>query len=109
MADDRVQEIRRGYAEDDYLADEPPDLGPLRAVAEGAELAEAASRLADAYGRPVPPSDPLAPLARDIARALTEAGEGKPLSERKLAAMFGKTSRRWARNRMGEAMAQVAG
>ncbi len=35
--------------------------------------------------------------------------EGKPLSERKLAAMFGKTSRRWARNRMGEAMAQVAG
>lgn len=28
---------------------------------------------------------------------------GRPLSERKLAAMFGKTSRRWARNRMVEA------
>lgn len=28
---------------------------------------------------------------------------GKPLSERKLARMFGKTSRRWARNRMAEA------
>jgi Protein of unknown function (DUF2637) len=28
---------------------------------------------------------------------------GKPLSERKLAAMFGKTSRRWARGRMAEA------
>jgi hypothetical protein len=28
---------------------------------------------------------------------------GTPLSERKLAAMFGKTSRRWARNRMAEA------
>jgi Protein of unknown function (DUF2637) len=28
---------------------------------------------------------------------------GRPLSERKLAAMFGKTSRRWARNRMAEA------
>ncbi len=28
---------------------------------------------------------------------------GSPLSERKLAAMFGKTSRRWARNRMAEA------
>jgi Protein of unknown function (DUF2637) len=27
---------------------------------------------------------------------------GRPLSERKLAAMFGKTSRRWARNRMAE-------
>ena len=29
--------------------------------------------------------------------------EGKPLSERKLAASFGKTSRRWARARMAEA------
>ena len=28
---------------------------------------------------------------------------GKPLSERKLAGQFGKTSRRWARNRMAEA------
>ena len=28
---------------------------------------------------------------------------GKPLSERKLAAMFGKTSRRWARKRIAEA------
>jgi hypothetical protein len=29
--------------------------------------------------------------------------DGEPLSERKLAEMFGKTSRRWARNRMAEA------
>jgi len=28
---------------------------------------------------------------------------GKPLSERKLAGMFGKTSRRWARSRIAEA------
>jgi len=28
---------------------------------------------------------------------------GAPLSERKLAGMFGKTSRRWARNRIAEA------
>jgi hypothetical protein len=28
---------------------------------------------------------------------------GNPLSERKLAAMFGRSSRRWARNRMVEA------
>ena len=28
---------------------------------------------------------------------------GRPLSERKLAGMFGKTSRRWARSRMAEA------
>lgn len=29
--------------------------------------------------------------------------DGKPLSERKLAAAFGRTSRRWARARMAEA------
>ncbi len=74
MPDNRLQEIRRGYAEDDYLGEEPPDLGPLRALAENAELAEAVAQLADAYGRPLPVDDPLAPLARDIARALTEAG-----------------------------------
>jgi hypothetical protein len=34
-------------------------------------------------------------------RASLEAG--KPLSERRLAGMFGKTSRRWARSRMAEA------
>jgi hypothetical protein len=28
---------------------------------------------------------------------------GRPLSERKLAGMFGKTSRRWARSRIAEA------
>ena len=28
---------------------------------------------------------------------------GRPLSERKLAGQFGRTSRRWARNRMAEA------
>lgn len=32
------------------------------------------ARLTDAYGRPLPANDPLAPLARDIARALTGAG-----------------------------------
>lgn len=74
MPDGRLQQIRRGYAEDDYPSDEPPDLGPLQAVAEAAELAEAVARLADAYGRPLPADDPLAPLARDIARALTETG-----------------------------------
>ena len=71
MPDDRLQQIRRGYAEADYLTEEPPDLGPLRALAETAELAEAVARLADAYGRPLPADDPLAPLAREIARALT--------------------------------------
>jgi hypothetical protein len=33
---------------------------------------------------------------------------GRPLSERKLAGQFGKTSRRWARNRMAEARQSLA-
>ena len=46
--------------------------------------------------------------AEDINEAAVAAyrasiDSGKPLSERKLAAMFGKTSRRWARSRMAEA------
>jgi hypothetical protein len=33
----------------------------------------------------------------------TSISTGRPFSERKLVAMFGKTSRRWARNRMADA------
>lgn len=52
--------------------------------------------------------------AEDADRAAVAAyrasiAEGKPLSERKLATMFGRTSRRWARNRMAEATGQVVG
>ena len=51
--------------------------------------------------------------AEDINEAAVAAyrasiDSGRPLSERKLAAMFGKTSRRWARNRMAEAAEGVA-
>ena len=38
-----------------------------------------------------------------VAAYSTSIDTGGPLSERKLAAMFGKTSRRWARSRMAEA------
>ena len=74
MPEDRLRQLRKGYAEDDYLGLEPPDLGPLRALTETAEFAEAMAGLADAYGRPLLAGDPFAPLAREIARALTEAG-----------------------------------
>ena len=51
--------------------------------------------------------------AKDINEAAAAAyrasiDSGKPLSERKLAALFGKTSRRWARHRMAEAVERVA-
>jgi hypothetical protein len=38
-----------------------------------------------------------------VAAYRTSIEVGRPLSERRLAAMFGKTSRRWARSRMAEA------
>jgi hypothetical protein len=52
--------------------------------------------------------------AKDINEAAAAAyrasiDSGKPLSERKLAALFGKTSRRWARHRMAEAMGRAVG
>ncbi len=43
-----------------------------------------------------------------VAAYRTSIDTGWPLSERKLAAMFGKTSRRWARHRMAEARHPLA-
>jgi len=51
-----------------------PDPGPLRAAAEAAELAQAVSGLVRIDACRLADSDPLAPLARDIARSMTEAG-----------------------------------
>jgi hypothetical protein len=51
-----------------------PDLGPLCAAAEAAELAQAVSGLVSIDGRRLAEGDSLAPLARDIARSMTEAG-----------------------------------
>jgi len=51
-----------------------PDPGPLRAAAGAAELAQAAAGLVTIDGCRLADGDPLAPLARDIARAVTEAG-----------------------------------
>ena len=42
-------------------------------------------------------------IAAAVAAYRASLRTGKPLSERKLAGMFGKTSRRWARSRMAEA------
>jgi hypothetical protein len=63
-----------GTADDGFLDEQAPDLGPLQETAEAAELAEAMSRLTASSGGPLPARDPLCPLAHAIARALTEAG-----------------------------------
>jgi hypothetical protein len=39
MSEDHLQQIRRGFAESASLSDEPPRLGPLRALAVREELA----------------------------------------------------------------------
>ena len=51
-----------------------PDPGSLRAAAEAAQLAQAVSGLVSIHGCRLADSDPLAPIARDIARSMTEAG-----------------------------------
>ena len=80
MPDDRLSQLRKGYAEEDYLGLEPPDLGPLRMVAEAAEFAEATGRLGDAYGRPMSASDPRA--ARPGYRPGADRGGVHPASLR---------------------------
>ena len=46
--------------------------------------------------------------AAAVAAYRASVQHGKPISERKLAEIFGKTSRRWARNRMAEARQTAA-
>src|SRR2546421_656893 len=74
MLDDLPREVTQSYLDNACRADELPGLGPLRALAETQELADATAGLRDSYGHHLSASDPLYPLARDVAHALTEAG-----------------------------------
>jgi hypothetical protein len=71
MREDRSDQLSQGYAEDDF---QPPDLGPLRALTEREELQDARARVTDGLGHRLRPDDSHAPLARDVAAALTEVG-----------------------------------
>jgi hypothetical protein len=59
--------------------------------------------LGQVSGSPSPGLDDSDVNAAAVAAYRTSVRSGEPLSERMLAGMFGKTSRRWARNRMAEA------
>jgi hypothetical protein len=71
MPENQASHFDQGDPEGDF---QPPDLRPLRTLAESEELADARARVADGLGNPVPADDPYAPLASDVAKALTEAG-----------------------------------
>jgi hypothetical protein len=74
MLDDWSRPVLDGPEDDDWLADARPDLGPLWEVAERRELAGAVACLAGSSGFRLRADDPVAPLAREVARALTMAG-----------------------------------
>jgi hypothetical protein len=71
MSEDQSRHLDQGEHQGEF---QPPDLRPLRAIAEREELADARDRVSDGLGHPLPTDDPNAPLARDVAAALTEAG-----------------------------------
>jgi hypothetical protein len=74
MADDWCRPVPDGPEGDGWLADAQPDLGPMREAAERGELADAVACLAGPSGFRLRADEALAPLAREVARALTLAG-----------------------------------
>ena len=86
--------------------------GAGQASGPGWNAADHADQMADqSSGSPGPvtaasPDGDINAAAVAAYRASLQAG--RPLSERKLAGQFGKTSRRWARNRMAEALPSPA-
>jgi hypothetical protein len=74
MLDDWSRPVSDGAEGEDWLADAQPDLGPLREAAECGELADAVAGLAGSSGFRLRADDVLAPLACEVARALTLAG-----------------------------------
>ena len=74
MADDLSRPVSDGPDSDSWLVCDRPDLGPLRAAADRAELADAKALPGRLARLPLRADDPLAPLARELARELTLAG-----------------------------------
>jgi hypothetical protein len=86
--------------------------GPLLARAPGADqdsgpgqgtAPDHADQIRADSGRAGTAPDESETSAAAVAAYRASLQTGRPLSERKLAGMFGKTSRRWARSRIAEA------
>ena len=84
--------------------------GAGQASGSGSNAADQADQIADqasgSSGLVITAGSDVNAAAVAAYRASVQAG--KPLSERRLAGQFGKTSRRWARNRMTEAQQRPA-
>lgn len=77
-------------------------MAPGRTSRTGSRTSKHPARsVADRLRRANPSENELNAAA--VAAYQASLDEGRPLSERRLAAMYGKTSRRWARNRIAEA------
>ena len=85
----------------------PGMAGAGQASGPGRITADQAGQMADQAPGPSGPLTAVSPdgdiNAAAVAAYRASLQAGRPLSERKLAGQFGKTSRRWARNRMAEA------
>ena len=75
--------------------------GPGQAAADHAD--QDADQIRAGSGQAGTIRDESETIAAAVAAYRASLQTGRPLSERKLAGMFGKTSRRWARNRIAEA------
>ena len=85
----------------------PGVAGAGQASGPGRVTADQSDQMADQAPGPPGPLTAVSPdggiNAAAVAAYRASLQAGRPLSERKLAGQFGKTSRRWARNRMAEA------
>jgi len=85
----------------------PGMAGAGQASGPGRNAADHADQMADQLSSSAGPVTTVGPdgdiNAAAVAAYHASLQAGRPLSERKLAGQFGKTSRRWARNRMAEA------
>jgi hypothetical protein len=93
----------------------PPVLGIAGAGQTGGPGWNAAGHADQAADQSYGSQGPVTTASRDgdvnaaaVAAYRASLQAGRPLSERKLAGQFGKTSRRWARNRMAEAQQSPA-
>jgi hypothetical protein len=81
----------------------PGIAGAGHAGGSGWDMADRANQSSGSLGSPTAGSPDGGINAAAVAAYRASLQVGSPLSERKLAGQFGKTSRRWARNRMAEA------